>query len=61
MNPELNEYRSKVAAEVARQAGIGIEIATRTISKSEEWEKQISIGCVTKAAPAKVASKIIFS
>jgi len=61
MNPELNEYRSKVAAEVARQSGISIEIATRTISKSEEWEKQISIGCVTKAIPAKVASKIIFS
>ena len=61
MNPELNEYRSKVAAEVAKQAGISIELAETTISKSQEWEKQIQTGCITKAAPAKIASKIIFS
>jgi selenophosphate synthase len=61
MNPELREYRHKVAQEVAKQSGISTDLASHTISKFPEWEKQIQTGCVTKATPAKVASKIIFS
>ena len=61
MNPELNQYREKVAKEVAIQAGISAELASHTISKLPEWERGIERGFLDGKNAAKTASEIIFS